>query len=161
MLTFYILERLHIVCFASFIPSLLLMVQRNPPLAVWYHNFLSWCTMSSEVKRRGEQKSKNIDDAKQHHNTHFWLPAKVICPANATKHFSWLTRSASIFLMDNVQMYIFHHTGRIFIRYYALYIYIYIYSIVFLDVGMPLSESKLLSLLLNPVEIGPFNTSPG
>ena len=40
-------------------------------------------------------------------------------------------------------------------------LYIYIYSIVFLDVGMPLLESKLLSLLLNPVEIGPSNTSPG
>ena len=42
-----------------------------------------------------------------------------------------------------------------------IYIYIYIYSIVFLDVGMPLLESKLLNLLLNPVEIGPSNTSPG
>ena len=29
------------------------------------------------------------------------------------------------------------------------YIYIYIYSIVFLDVGVPLLESKLLSLLLS------------
>ena len=43
----------------------------------------------------------------------------------------------------------------------TMYIYTYIYSIVFLDVGMPLLESKLLSLLLNPVEIGPSNTSPG
>ena len=40
-------------------------------------------------------------------------------------------------------------------------LYIYIYSIVFWDVGMPLLESKLLCLLLNPVEIGPSNTSPG
>ena len=30
----------------------------------------------------------------------------------------------------------------------TIYIYIYIYSIVFLDVGMPLLESKLLSLLI-------------
>ena len=49
-----------------------------------------------------------------------------------------------------------------FVEFYVyIYIYIYIYSIVFLDVGMPLLESKLLSLLLNPVEIGPSNTSPG
>ena len=37
---------------------------------------------------------------------------------------------------------------------------IYIY-IIFLDISMPLLESKLLSLLLTPVEIGPSNASPG
>ena len=37
----------------------------------------------------------------------------------------------------------------------------YIYSIVFLDISMPLLESMLLSLLLTPVEIGPSNASAG
>ena len=32
--------------------------------------------------------------------------------------------------------------------------YIYIYSMVFLDINMPLLESMLLSLLLTPVENG-------
>ena len=48
----------------------------------------------------------NIDYAKQHHTTHCWLPAKVMYPANSTKRFSWLTRSTSILLMKNVQIYI-------------------------------------------------------
>ena len=42
-----------------------------------------------------------------------------------------------------------------------VHIWFCLFSIAFLDVGMPLLESKLLSLLLNPVEIGPSNTSPG
>ena len=37
----------------------------------------------------------------------------------------------------------------------------YLFSIVFLDISMPLLESMLLSLLLTPVKIGPFNASPG
>ena len=38
----------------------------------------------------------------------------------------------------------------------------YLFSIVFFgDISMPLLESMLLSLLLTPVEIGPFNASPG
>ena len=41
----------------------------------------------------------------------------------------------------------------------TLYIYIYIYSVVFMDITMPLLESMLLSLLLNPAEIGPSNAS--
>ena len=36
----------------------------------------------------------------------------------------------------------------------------YLFSIVFLDISMPLLESMLLSLLLTPVEIGPSNASP-
>ena len=51
------------------------------------------------------QESKDIDYAKQHHTPHCWLPAKVMYPANSTKRFSWLTRSTSILLMKNVQIY--------------------------------------------------------
>ena len=105
ILTSSILKRLHFVCFVSSIPSLLLMVQRNPPQAAWYHLVLSWCTMVSEVKRQGVQESKDIDYAKQHHTPHCWLPATVMYPAISTKRFSWLTRSTSIFLMKNVQIY--------------------------------------------------------
>ena len=35
------LERTTFLCFVSSIPSLLLMVQRDPPQAVWYHLALS------------------------------------------------------------------------------------------------------------------------
>ena len=38
--------------------------------------------------------------------SHCWLPAKVMYPANSTKRFSGLTRSTSILLMNNVQIYI-------------------------------------------------------
>ena len=51
------------------------------------------------------QESKDIDYAKQHHTPHCWLPAKVMYPANSTKRFSWLTRSSSILLRMNVQIY--------------------------------------------------------
>ena len=37
----------------------------------------------------------------------------------------------------------------------------YLFSIVFLDISMPLLESMWLSSLLTPVEIGPSNASPG
>ena len=47
----------------------------------------------------------NINYAKQHHTPHCWLPAKVMYPANSTERFSWLTRSTSIFLMKNIQIY--------------------------------------------------------
>ena len=43
---------------------------------------------------------------KQHHTPHCWLPAKVMYPANSTKCFSWLNRSTSILLMENVQIYV-------------------------------------------------------
>ena len=43
---------------SSSIPSMLLMVLREPPQAVWYHLALSWCTMVSEVKRRGVKEKK-------------------------------------------------------------------------------------------------------
>ena len=36
---------------------------------------------------------------------HSMLVAKVMYPANSTMGFSWLTRSTSIFLMKNVQIY--------------------------------------------------------
>ena len=45
---------------------------------------------------------------------HSWLPAKVkyhakvMYPANTTQRFSWLTRSTSILLRKNVQIYITH-----------------------------------------------------
>ena len=79
--------------FFSYISTLLLMVEREPPHAVWYHLALSCCTMTSEVKRQGEQKKENIDYAKQHHTPHCWLPAKVMYSSNSAKSFSWLTRS--------------------------------------------------------------------
>ena len=41
--------------------DMLLMVQRNPPQAVWFHLVPSWCTIVSEVKRQGVQEIKNID----------------------------------------------------------------------------------------------------
>ena len=56
-------------------------------------------------ERRGVQESNNIDYAKQHHTPHCWLPAKVMYPVKSTKCFSWLTRSTSILLMMNVQIY--------------------------------------------------------
>ena len=37
----------------------------------------------------------------------------------------------------------------------------YLFSIVFLDISMPLLESMLLSSLPTPVKIGPSNASPG
>ena len=61
-----------------------------------------------------------------------------------------------LYIYVHIYIYIYIYNNGV-----EIYIYIYIYSIVFLDVGMPLLESKLLSLLLNPVEIGPSNTSPG
>ena len=36
-----------------------------------------------------------------------------------------------------------------------------LFSIVFLDISMPLLESLLLSFIATPVEIGPSNASPG
>ena len=48
----------------------------------------------------------HYDYAKQHHTRHCWLHTKVMCVANSTKPFSWLTLSASILLMKNVQIYI-------------------------------------------------------
>ena len=56
----------------------------------------------SSMMHRG-LRSKNY--AKQHHTPHCWLTAKVKYPANSTKCFSWLTRSTSISLMKNVQIY--------------------------------------------------------
>ena len=38
--------------------------------------------------------------------------------------------------------------------------WVYLFSIEFWDISMPLFESMLLSLLLTPVEIGPSNASP-
>ena len=38
--------------------------------------------------------------------------------------------------------------------------WVYLFSIVFLDISMPLLDTMLLSLLLTPVEIGPSNASP-
>ena len=74
-------------------------IHRRPcGITLFYHD--------SEVKRRGVQESKNINYAKQHHTPHCWLPAKVMYPANSTLRFSWLTRSTSILLMKNVQVYI-------------------------------------------------------
>ena len=127
------MKRLYFVCFVSSpIPSLLLMDKRNPTQAAWYHLVLLWCYMASEVKRRGVQKSKNIDYTKQHHTPHCWLPAKVMYPANSTKRFSWLPRSASILLMKNVQIYVYVHFIYIYILHivvkkYAVYMHICIY----------------------------------
>ena len=50
-----------------------------------------------EVRRARQQ---NIDYTKQHHTPHCWLPAKVMHPANSTKHFSWLTRSTPISIVE-------------------------------------------------------------
>ena len=84
------------------VPSLLLMVQRNPLQVMWYHLVLSWCNMVSEVRRRSVHEGKNIDHAKHDRTPHCWLAAKVMYPSNSFKRFSWLTRSTSILLMKNV-----------------------------------------------------------
>ena len=76
------------------------MVQRNPPQAVWNPIVLSWCTMVSEVKRRGMQESINIDYAKQHHTPHCWLPAKVIYPANSNSNTFLLVDSFNFNVVD-------------------------------------------------------------
>ena len=34
------------------------MVQREPPQAMWHYLALSWCTMVSEIKRRGVLENK-------------------------------------------------------------------------------------------------------
>ena len=53
------MKRLHFPCFVSSPnPSLLLMVQRNPPQAVWYHLALSWCNMTTDVEARRAIKQK-------------------------------------------------------------------------------------------------------
>ena len=53
------LKRQHFMCIvSSSIASLLLRFQREQPQAVWYHLPLSWCTMISEVKRRGVLENK-------------------------------------------------------------------------------------------------------
>ena len=62
---------------------LLLMVLWETLQALWYHLPLSSCTMLFEVKRQGMQESK------QHHTPHCWLPAKVMYPAKSTKRFSF------------------------------------------------------------------------
>ena len=127
------MKRLHFVCLVSSpIPSLLLMAQRDPPQAVWYHRVQSWSTMVYEVLRRGVLESKNIDYARQHHTPHCWLPVKVMYPANSTKRFSWLTRSTSILLMKNVQIYIYYIYG-LYILHIILYTYYkYIIYIIFI-----------------------------
>ena len=43
---------------------------------------------------------KMSDYAKQHHTPHSWLPAKVMYPANSLNHFSCLTRSTLIFIVE-------------------------------------------------------------
>ena len=69
----------------------------SPSFIMMHHGF-----RSKEARRARKQ---NIDYAKQHHTPHCWLPAKVMYPASSTKGFYWLTRSTSILLMKNVQIY--------------------------------------------------------
>ena len=98
-----------------YIPSLLLMVQMGTtagrvvsPHSIMVQNGFS----SKEVRRASKQ---NINYAKQQHTLHCWLPAKVMRPANSTKHFSWLTHSTPNFIVEE-------HSN--------IYIYIYIYTLI-------------------------------
>ena len=59
---------------------------------------------SKEVRR---VKRLNIDNTKQHHTPHRWLPAKVMYPANSTNRFSWLTCSTRIFFLGGTLSYIY------------------------------------------------------
>ena len=81
--------------------------KRQLPFGSLFRHFISFIILR-HVQERGEnvQQSKNIDYAKQHHTPHCWLSAKVMYLANSAKSFSWLTRSTSILLMKNVQMYV-------------------------------------------------------
>ena len=53
--------------------------------------------ISKEARHASKQ---NIDYAKQQHSPQFWLPTKVMYPAMSTKRFSWLTHSATIFIVE-------------------------------------------------------------
>ena len=64
----------------------------SPCSNMMHHGF-----RSKEVRHTRKQ---NIDCTKQHHTPHCWLPVKVMCPANSTKRFSWLTRSTPIFIVE-------------------------------------------------------------
>ena len=63
--------------------------------------------MVSDVKTRFVQESKNIDYAGQHHTPHCWLPDNVMY------WLTRLTRSTPIFLMKNVQIYIYIYTAAL------------------------------------------------
>ena len=100
-----------------------LMVQREPPQAVWYHLALLFCTMDLEVKRRGVQESKisitpnNI------------TLLTVVCPPR------WCIQqtqpSVSLGLLVQLQFFIIEERSNI---------YIYIYT-------QQMTESSLSSFL--------------
>ena len=84
------------------------------------------------------------------HNTHF------ICD-----YVLWMADHICVICIFSNRLpilYVIMYYGRLTT---SIFVYVYIYSIVFLDIGMPLLKSMLLSLLLTPVKIGPSNTSPG
>ena len=68
-----------------------------------------------------------------------------------------ITPPLSFFRVDFLN-YIFLFIDSIFSM--DVHSWYYLFSIVFLDISMPLLESMLLSLLVTPVEIGPSNDSP-
>ena len=77
--------------FSSSIPSLPLVVQREPPKTVCYDLALSWCTMVSKVKRWGVQEIKISSTPDNITLITVGFPSRW-CRANSTKRFSWLTR---------------------------------------------------------------------
>ena len=70
----------------------------SPCSIMMHHGF-----RSKEASRARKQKMSITP----HHSPHCWLPAKVMYPANSTEGVSWLTRSTSILLKMNVQIYIY------------------------------------------------------
>ena len=59
-------------------------------------------------KEARHARKQNIDHAKQHHTPQCWMPSKVMYPVNSTKHFSWLTLSTPIPIVEE-RPYIYNH----------------------------------------------------
>ena len=93
----------------------------SPRSIMRHHRF-----RSEEVRRAIKQ---NIDYVK-HHTPHCWTPGIVMYPANSTKSFSWLTRQARIFIVEersNIYIYIYlSYTVCVYIKQSKKY---YIYTV--------------------------------
>ena len=109
----------------------------------WYHGWMYCCCCASS-----NDKHQLMSQSRVHSN----LTMIMYVDRNiAILSFCLVVDFYDVKSYISIDMHMYTYT--------YIYIYIhdiwYIYSIVFLDIGMPLLESKLLSLLLTPVEIGP------
>ena len=84
----------------------------------------------------------NINYFKQHHTPLCWLPAKVMYPADSTKHFSWLTCSTPIFNDEERSNMIISYFQRLAVfvqmkmfKCWLCMIYIFVCSMMFLDIS--------------------------